>query len=92
MLGLMFYLPAAITRLALSGDFRGSLDYRENIAYIKRNLSNYVLALSFYLLASFIAQFGILLCCIGLFPVSFWAVCVLGYALGETARRDKTLA
>jgi hypothetical protein len=91
MLALMFYMPAPLTRLALSGDFRAGLDFRENIAYIKRNLSNYVLALTFYLLASFIAQFGVLLCCIGLFPVSFWSLCVLGFALGETARRDPAL-
>ena len=88
MLALMFFLPAPLTRMALVGDFRAGLDVREGIAFIKRNLSNYVLAISFYLLAAFIAQFGVLLCCIGVFPVSFWSLLVLGYGLGETARRD----
>lgn len=88
MLALMFFLPAPLTRLALLGDFRAGLEVREALAFIKRNLSNYVLALTFYLLASFIAQFGVLLCCIGVFPVSFWSLLVLGYGLGETARRD----
>jgi hypothetical protein len=88
MLAFMFLLPAPLTRLALSGEFRAGLELREGIAFIRRNLANYVLALTFYLLASFVAQFGVLLCCVGVFPLSFWSLLVLGFGLGETARRD----
>ena len=85
---LMVYLPAALTRHALTGRLATGFEFRENLAFIRRNLLNYALALVLYMLANFIAQFGVLACCIGVFPVSFWALCVFGWALGETARRD----
>ena len=88
---LFLYIPAAMTRFALIGTFSAGFDFRENVAFIRRNLLNYVLALVIYMVASFVAQFAVLLCCIGLFPVSFWAACMFGWALGETARRDPIL-
>ena len=42
----------------------------QNIAFIRRNLLNYVLAIVLYFIGSFLAQFGVILCCIGVFPVS----------------------
>jgi len=36
--------------------------------------------------ARFASQFGLLLCCVGVFPAAFWSSLVLGYALGETVR------
>jgi hypothetical protein len=88
MLVLMVYLPAALTRHALTGRFATGFEFSENLAFIRRNFLNYALALVLYMLANFVAQFGVLACCIGVFPVSFWALCVFGWALGETARRD----
>ena len=46
----------------------------------------YLLSLVVYLLASFVAQFGIVLCCVGLFPAAFWASLVLAVPLGQTVR------
>ena len=88
MTALMVYLPAALARHALTGHFATGFELRENLDFIRRNALNYVLALLLYMLANFVAQFGVLACCIGVFPVSFWALCVFGWALGETARRD----
>jgi hypothetical protein len=88
MLALMVYVPAALTRYALTGRFAAGFEFAETVAFIRRNLLNYALALVLYMLASFVAQFGVLACCIGVFPVSFWALCVFGWGLGETARRD----
>ena len=88
---LFLYIPAAVTRFALLGTFAAGFDFRENVAFIQRNLLNYVLALVIYLVGSFVAQFAVLLCCIGFFPASFWAICIFGWALGETARRDPVL-
>jgi len=88
MIILMIYLPAALTRFALTDRFGAGFEVGANLAFIRRNLQNYVLALVLYLIGSFVAQFGILLCCIGVLPLSFWALCVLGWALGETARFD----
>ena len=92
MLLLMLYLPAALTRFAVSGRFAAGFEPLENIAFIRRNLTNYALSLVVYLVASFVAQFGALLCCIGLFPASFWAVCIVGWALGETTRLEAKAA
>ena len=92
MILLMIYLPAALTRFALTDRFGAGFEIGENLAFIRRNLQNYALALVLYLIGSFVAQFGVLLCCIGVFPISFWALCVLGWALGETARFDAAAA
>ncbi len=86
MLALMLYLPAVLTRLALSERFGTAFEFQANFAFIRRNALNYFLALVFYLVASFAAQFGILACCVGLLPATFWSLCVFGFALGEVAR------
>ena len=92
MLALSFYLPSALVRLALLGRFGAALEWRENVDFIRRNLGPYVLALVFYLVASFVAQFGVLLCCVGVFPVTFWSLAVLAYGLGHVARGDAALS
>jgi hypothetical protein len=83
---LSLYLPAAMVKVAFRGGFKDGFDVRANFAFIKDNLVNYALSLVFYLVASFVAQFGIVLCCVGLFPCAFWAILILGYGLGETVR------
>lgn len=91
MLAVAVYFPAAYIRTALTGRFGAGLEVRENIELIKRNPANYFLAIGIYVVTNFIAQFGVLLCCIGLFPAAFWSICVAGWALGEVARRDSVL-
>jgi hypothetical protein len=83
---LAVYLPAALTRAALRGNVSDGFAGRENLAFIRQNLANYALALVSYLIASFLAQFGLLLCCIGVFPAAFWGYLVLAFALGQTVR------
>ena len=83
------YLPAALTRAALRGSVGDGLAWRENLAFIKANPANYALAIVSYLLASFLAQFGILLCCVGIFPAGFWSYLVMAGALGQTARLSR---
>ena len=90
MIALMIYLPAAMTRFAMTGRFGAGFEVMENLAFIRRNLVNYALTLVLYLVVSFLAQFGIVLCCVGVLPLSFWAMCVLAWALGETVRLDPT--
>jgi hypothetical protein len=80
------YLPAALARAALRGSFGDGFAVHENFAFITANLANYALALVSYLLAGFLAQFGVLLCCVGVFPAAFWSYLVLASALGQTAR------
>jgi hypothetical protein len=87
----LIYFPAAFIRFAVLDRFSAGFEVRENIAFIRRNLGRYALALVLALLAHFVGQLGAILCCIGVFPTSFWAVCVGMWALGEVARRDEVL-
>jgi hypothetical protein len=87
-LAVSVYLPAAFVRVALLDRFDVGFDWRANFAFIRRQPANYALSLVIYLVASFAAQFGAVLCCVGFFPASFWAYCILAHALGETVRLD----
>ena len=92
MLVLALYVPAALARFAMLDRVSAGFEVGENLAFIRRNLGNYAMALLLYLLASVAAQLGVVLCCVGIFPASFWAVCILFWALGQVVRRDPTLA
>jgi len=85
-LALAVYLPAAIARSALRGTVADGFAWREVLGFIRANLGNYLLTLVIYLLASFLSQFGMVLCCVGIFPAAFWGYMVLAAALGQTVR------
>jgi hypothetical protein len=87
-LAVAVYLPAALVRTSLGGSVGAGLEWRENVAFIRQNLANYALSLVAYLVAAFLAQFGIVLCCIGFFPAAFWSYLVLAVALGQTVRQS----
>jgi hypothetical protein len=80
------FLPAAMLRAAVRESFGEGFAFGATLGFIQANLGNYALAIVIYLLASFLSQFGFILCCVGLFPAAFWAYMVLAYGLGETAR------
>jgi len=85
-------LPVALARAALRESFREGLAWREILAFLRANLGNYVLALLAYLVASFASQFGLLLCCVGVFPALFWAYVILAYAIGSAVRLNPAWA
>ena len=58
---------------------------------IQRNVGTYLLALVLYFVANMASQIGIVLCCVGVFPLGFWSFCILAWGLGEVARRDPVL-
>lgn len=87
-LALAVYLPAAIARMTLYQRLGAGFEVKENIGLIRRNPSNYAISVLLVLLANFISQFGVILCCVGAFVTSFWSMCVMGYVLGEMVRRD----
>ncbi|MFQ5790054.1 MAG: DUF4013 domain-containing protein [Acidobacteriota bacterium] len=84
---LLLYLPAAFARFAVEDRVRAAFEPRETYWFIRRNLSNYSLALLAFFVAGFLSQFGLILFCVGIFPTTFWCTCVLGYSLGEVVRR-----
>ena len=87
-IALLLYFPVAMVRMAMERRFSAVFEFSENFDFLKRNIINFILAFVFYMLASLISQFGIILCCIGIIPAVFWAVCVGAYSLGEVALRD----
>jgi hypothetical protein len=89
-LAAMVYLPAALARAALRDSFSEGFAWRSIVAFIQANLGNYALALVIYLLASFLSQFGVILCCVGIFPAGFWSYLALAHGLGETIRLNPT--
>jgi hypothetical protein len=84
------YVPAALARTALRGTMADGFDWRAVVDFIRANLGNYLLSIVVYLAASLLAQFGFLLCCVGVFPAAFWSYMVFGVALGETIRLNPT--
>ncbi len=87
--GVVFYFTAVLTRLAVEERFGAAFEVSENLAFLKRNIGNFVMAIVVFLVGNFIAQFGIILFCVGIIPATFWSQCVGAYALGEVAFRDR---
>jgi hypothetical protein len=85
-LAMAVYMPAAIARATLRGTVGDGFDWRAIVAFIRANPGNYLLSLVVYLAASLIAQFGVVLCCVGIFPAVFWSYLVFAHALGQTIR------
>jgi hypothetical protein len=85
---LAVYIPAVQARLAVTGSIGEAIRPRENLRFIRRNLGNYALSIVILFITNLIAQFAILLCCVGLLPASVWSHAVFAWALGETIRRD----
>jgi hypothetical protein len=82
------YLNATLVRLAAGGDLAAAYDPGANLAFVRRNVFNLLLAFIVLIVANFIAQFGILLCCIGLLPATVWSQLCFHYALGRAAALD----
>ena len=88
-LALAVYLPSALVRTALRGSIGDGFAWRDNVDFIRANLGNYLLSLVVFLVAHFVSQFGIILCCVGVFPAAFAAYLVAAAAFGQTVRLNR---
>ncbi len=80
--GLTLYAP--LTRFAMSANQLSIFwDFRGNLAFIQRNLTNYIIALLVALVASFVAEFGLILCIVGVLFTLFWAQLVSAFLFGQ---------
>jgi hypothetical protein len=86
LLGILF--PAAAVRVVFKGDLTAGFDVGAILGFLRQNLGNYLLSVVVFILASFLAQFGVVLCCVGYFPAAFWAYLSLGYGIGQTVRAN----
>lgn len=78
--------PAALTRAIAEQRIKAALELGAVFRFISKNIGNYLIAIAIYLLASFVAQFGIVLFCVGIVLTSFWALMVSCYALADVYR------
>jgi len=77
-------LYAPLTRFAMSANQLSLFwDFRGNLAFIQKNLTNYIIALLIAWVASFIAGFGIILCVVGVLFTSFWGTLVAANVFGQ---------
>jgi len=85
-LALALWMPAAILMVIFTRDFKAGFDFGRIFRFIRTNIGNYLLAFIVTLVASFAAQLGFLLLCIGLVFTAFWARTVAAYAFAQTWR------
>jgi hypothetical protein len=77
-------LYAPLTRFAMSANQLSLFwDFRGNLAFIQKNLTNYIIALLIAWVASFVAGFGIILCIVGVLFTSFWGTLVAANVFGQ---------
>jgi hypothetical protein len=65
-----------------------AFDVLANVDFIRTHLTRYALGLVAIVLAGLVSQLGFFVFCIGIFPASFWSMCVMGYVVGELAKLD----
>jgi hypothetical protein len=87
-LAILVYLPAAMVRLLQTDRVVGAFDIMANVDFIRTHLTRYSLGLLAIVLAGLVSQLGIFVFCIGIFPASFWSMCVMGYVVGELSKLD----
>lgn len=80
-------VPAGLIRYAQFGTLRSAFQFGEVFNFIRANSGDYVITILLIWVANFIANFGFLLCGIGLVFSFFWSLLVTGHLCGQLARR-----
>jgi hypothetical protein len=81
--------PVGMVRYADTGEIGAAFRFGEVFAFIKNNAINILLAIVVGMIAQFIAQFGIILCFIGVFLTAAFANVVQGHAWGQVLKIDR---
>lgn len=82
----MFFLPGSLLFAAMEQRFAAGFEFARIWEFIKGNFANYLLAVVVYLIARFIAGFGVVLLCVGVVFTAFWAFLITAHAFGQTWR------
>ena len=80
------WVPAALLRVIATQDFGAGFQFGAIWRFLKGNAGNYLLAVVVHLVAGFLAQFGVILLCVGVIFTAFWSFCVSMYAFAESWR------
>lgn len=89
-LAVSFFLPAAMLRVVSENRFGAGFEYAAIWAFIRDNGMNYVLGFCVYLVARFIAGFGIILFCIGVIFTGFWSLLIMTAGFAQVHRLSRT--
>lgn len=82
----MVVLPAALIRAAVLRRAGAAFELGSIVTFIKANAVNYLLAILVYIVANTASQFGLILCCIGIFFTNFLSLVMTTWAFAETYR------
>ncbi len=80
-------LPAALIRYAEYETLGSAFQFGEIFRFISSNIGDYIIVILLTFVAQFIAQFGIILCFVGVLFTAFWSVLVTANLLGQLARK-----
>ncbi len=80
------YVQVAQIRLAVTDNLGAAFDFAANAAFLRRSIIPLLLAFGVLLVTNFVAQFGVLLCCVGLIPATLWSQIAFHHGLGQVAR------
>lgn len=79
-------VPAALLQVIMTGEFSKGFDLPGVFSFIRNNAGNYVMAVLVHIVGGFLAQFGIILCCVGVLATGFWSLLITSHAFGQVQR------
>jgi hypothetical protein len=84
--------PAGVIRYAVTEEFMSAFQFGELFSFISANIANYLVAIVLWMVASFVAGFGVIACFVGVFFTSFWSWLVMAHLLGQVQRHSLAVA
>jgi len=85
-LAVWFFMPASLLFAVVERRFGAAFEFGRIWPFIKQNIGNYLLAIVVNIIGRFLAQFGVLLLCVGVFFTAFWAFLISAHAFGQVYR------
>lgn len=80
---LVVYMPSATLKYAELEEFSAFFKFGENLAFVRDNLGNYIVAILLTIVAAILSGFGVILCVIGVFFTAFWSSLVQPHLFGQ---------
>ena len=80
-------LIVSFVRFVETDELRDAFDLPTIRDELRNNLFEYLVVFWTITLSNFVAQFGFVAFCVGMFPAAFWCVAVMGHAVGSLAAR-----
>ena len=88
-LAMILFAPASLLFAVAEERFGAAFEFGRIWAFIKANVGNYLLAVCVYLIARFLAGFGIALLCIGVIFTGFWSFLITAHGFAQVWRLSK---